>query len=208
MTNAVFSSSLTVSGLTFANIMPKFLNSNVRTRLVRAAVSLAYKQGFENTRLADIAKAAKVPPGNLYYYFKTKEEIGEAIVEHRFAEWSAAQAELGKVLSPKERLCGFVLIVRRNREIVAQFGCPMGTFCSELNKEGGVLAQKASRYFTDLLAWVEAQFRDFCAKGEARGHALHLLSAIQGAMVLAYCSKDPDLIKIEATRLVDWVRSL
>jgi hypothetical protein len=83
--------------------------------------------------------------------------------------------------SPKERLCGFVLIVLRNREIVAQFGCPMGTFCSELNKEGGVLAQKASGYYTDLLAWIETQFRDFCAKGEARGHALHLLSALQGA---------------------------
>src|SRR5258706_1328892 len=44
---------------------------------------LSHQHGFGNTRLADIAKAAKVPPGNLYYYFKTKEEIGERSEERR-----------------------------------------------------------------------------------------------------------------------------
>ena len=70
------------------------------------------------------------------------------------------------------------------------------------------MAQKASRIFTDLLAWVESQFLKFCAKDEARGHAVHLVSALQGASVLANCSKDPDLIKMEATRIVGWLRSL
>jgi TetR/AcrR family transcriptional repressor of nem operon len=171
-------------------------------------MSLAYRNGFGNTTLAEVAKAAKVPPGNLYYYFKTKEEIGEAIVELRFSELSTIQQELGTITSPKERLCSFVLLALKSREIVAQKGCPMGTFCSELNKEGGLLGKKASRFFIELLAWVEAQFRDFCEKGEARGHAVHLVSALQGATVLANCSKNPDLIKMEAVRLVDWLRSL
>ena len=51
-----------------------------RSRLVSAAVGLAYQNGFEATSLADIAREAKVPLGNVYYYFKTKDEIGEAIV--------------------------------------------------------------------------------------------------------------------------------
>lgn len=188
--------------------MPEQQNSNIRKRLVQAAVGLAHRRGFGRTTLADIAKAAKVPPGNLYYYFKTKDEIGEAIVEQRFSELSAMQQELGKVASPKERLCSFVLMSLRGREMVAQHGCPMGTFCSELNKEGGALARKASRLFIDLVPWVEAQFRDFCPKGEARGHAVHLVSALQGATVLANCAKDPDLIKMEANRLVGWLRTL
>ena len=65
------------------------------------------------------------------------------------------KTELGKVVSPKERLCSFALMLLKGREIVAQHGCPIGTFCSELNKGGGSLAQKASRIFTDTLAWVE-----------------------------------------------------
>jgi AcrR family transcriptional regulator len=57
-----------------------------RSRLVSAAVGLAYQNGFGATSLADIAREAEVPLGNLYYYFKTKDEIGEAIVELRLAQ--------------------------------------------------------------------------------------------------------------------------
>jgi AcrR family transcriptional regulator len=57
-----------------------------RSRLVSAAVGLAYQNGFGATSLADIAREAEVPLGNVYYYFKTKDEIGEAIVELRLAD--------------------------------------------------------------------------------------------------------------------------
>jgi TetR/AcrR family transcriptional regulator, transcriptional repressor for nem operon len=58
-----------------------------RTRLIQAAVTMAYRHGFGKTSLADIAEEAKVPLGNVYYYFKTKEAIGEAIVEQRLQEF-------------------------------------------------------------------------------------------------------------------------
>ena len=59
--------------------MPK-TKTDKRSRLIQTAVKLAYRHGFRTTSLADIAEAAKVPVGNVYYYFKTKDEIGEAIV--------------------------------------------------------------------------------------------------------------------------------
>src|SRR5579871_2002180 len=177
--------------------MPEPTHPDIRTRLIEAAVALVHRQGFGRTTLADIARAAKVPPGNLYYYFKTKEEIGEAIVEQRFARMAAMQQELGKLASARERLCSVVMGSIKGRELVAQHGCPVGTFCSEVNKGSGPLAQKASRLFTELLTWVEAQFREFCPKAEARSHALHLVSALQGVTVVAHCSKDPEVIKLE-----------
>jgi AcrR family transcriptional regulator len=181
---------------------------NVRTRLIQAAVDLAYRHGFGNTTLVDIAKEAKVPPGNVYYYFKTKEEIAEAIVERRLSELLTAQLELGKLDTPKERLCSLVSLWLKNQDTVVKFGCPIGTFCTELTKEGGRPAQKASKIFANLLAWVESQFREFCTKVEAQGNAVHLVSALQGVTVLANCSKRPDLIETESGRLVRWIRSL
>src|SRR5260370_42386437 len=50
-----------------------------RSRLVSAAVGLAYKNGVGATSLADIAREAEVPLGNLYSYFKTHDEICEAV---------------------------------------------------------------------------------------------------------------------------------
>src|SRR5258707_3396876 len=57
-----------------------------RSRLVRAAVELAYQNGFGATSLADIAREAEGPLGNVYYYFKTTDEIGEAILQLTVAE--------------------------------------------------------------------------------------------------------------------------
>ena len=44
-----------------------------RARLIETAMKLAYQHGFRDTSLADIAEAAHVPLGNVYYYFKTKD---------------------------------------------------------------------------------------------------------------------------------------
>ena len=51
--------------------MPR-TKTDKRSRLIQTAVKLAYLHGFRTTSLADIAEAAKVPVGNVYYYFKTK----------------------------------------------------------------------------------------------------------------------------------------
>ncbi len=47
------------------------LKADNRTRLLQAAVKTTYRYGFGNVALADIAKEARVPLGNVYYYFKT-----------------------------------------------------------------------------------------------------------------------------------------
>jgi len=87
------------------------------------AMKLAYRNGFRETSLADIAEAARVPVGNVYYYFKTKEELAEAVVERRLEEFRAARAEWDRLSSPKERLLAFVGSVHANREQLARGGC-------------------------------------------------------------------------------------
>ena len=46
-----------------------------------AATQLLRQQGIGQTTLADIAEAADVPVGNVYYYFKTKDDIIAAVIE-------------------------------------------------------------------------------------------------------------------------------
>ena len=57
-----------------------------RARLVAAARQMVHQQGVESTTLADIAQAAGVPLGNVYYYFKTKDDIIQAVVESHLRE--------------------------------------------------------------------------------------------------------------------------
>lgn len=179
-----------------------------RTKLLHAAEKTTYRFGFGNTAIADIAKEARIPLGNVYYYFKTKDEIGDAIVELRVSRFRRLLQEFAKAGSPKERLCAFVQIKIMNREELARNGCPVGTLCSELRKLGGVVAGKSKILFATALDWMEEQFRKLGKGADSRGLAVHLLSATQGVSVLAHTFHDPGLIEMEAARLKEWIRAL
>ena len=179
-----------------------------RSRLIQTAVKLAYRQGFRKTTLADIANESQVPLGNVYYYFKTKDEIGDAILQHRFSQLEAQREEWERNEAPKERLHAFVQMTFNNRELLARGGCPIGTLCSELQKEGGELADKARPLLGGLLAWIEKQFKALGKGRESAGLALHLLSALQGVSLLAHISGNSKLVILETGRLKAWIDSL
>src|ERR1700686_3978830 len=172
-----------------------------RTRLIETGMNRAYQRGFREASLADIAEAAHVPVGNVYYYFKTKEELGEAVVERRLAEFRAFREELDRLSSRKERLFAFVESIHRNRERLARGGCPLGGLCTELQKEGGALAKKSAALYTEPMAWLEKQFRGAGHEKDSRELAVHLFSAFQGMAAVALGTNDREVVVMEAKRL-------
>ena len=179
-----------------------------RARLLQAAEKVTYQHGFASSALADIAKQAQVPLGNVYYYFKTKDEIGCAIVDLRLSRFKELLRELDRAGSPAERLCGFVDIKIQNRRTLARLGCPVGTLCSELHKHPGAVAKKSTALFATCLAWMESQFKALGQGQDSWGLAVHLLSATQGVSVLAHTFHNPAMIAMEAARLKKWIREL
>ncbi|HEY6329679.1 MAG TPA: TetR/AcrR family transcriptional regulator [Blastocatellia bacterium] len=187
--------------------MPKPEADN-RKRLQTAAMNVAYRYGFGAASIADIAKEARIPQGNIYYYFKTKDEIGDAIIELRLSRLRALLKQLDDLDSPTERLCGFVQIKVDRRDELARGGCPVGTLCSELRKQGGPVANRATVIFAEVLAWLEKEFKALGKGAGSRGLAVHVLSATQGLSLLAHAFHDPGLIDMEAARLIEWIRGL
>jgi TetR/AcrR family transcriptional regulator, transcriptional repressor for nem operon len=179
-----------------------------RTRLIETAVKLAYRHGFRETSLADIATAARVPVGNVYYYFKTKDELGEAVVEWRLEEFRAQRAELEKLASPMQRISAFIDSIQARRDELARGGCPLGGLCSELQKQGGALGKRAAALYTEPMRWLEEQFRAAGYGQKSREHAVHLFCAFQGIAAVTHGANDPDVAVIEARRLKDWLGSL
>jgi AcrR family transcriptional regulator len=179
-----------------------------RARLVDTAAKLVHAQGFGRTTLADIARDSGVPLGAVYYYFKTKDEIGEAIVDKLVGTYDGLRKAREAEPNPAARLEGFIQSVIENRAALAQSGCPVGTLCAELHKDEGALAQHAARIFAELLAWLETQFRLLGKAEESPDLAVHLLSALQGASLLAHTFHDPSYVSRESDRLKAWVRSM
>lgn len=186
--------------------------SNKRSQLVQAAGDLVHKRGFNRTTLADIAGESGVRLGNVYYYFKTKSEIGQAIVEQRASNLQMLLQMLDKLPGPKARLGAFIESVSGNRSALARSGCPVGTLCIELRKEdegfSKTAVKNAAKMFGPILTWLEAQFREFGMANDSRGMAAHVLAGLQGASLLSHSFGRQAYVLEEAQRLRKWVDEL
>ena len=58
-----------------------------RERILRAAMELFRIHGFHNTSLALILKRASITKGGFYFHFKSKEELGYAVLEQTKNFW-------------------------------------------------------------------------------------------------------------------------
>jgi len=54
---------------------------NKKTQIINAAIEVFAKQGLDKGKIADIAKVAGIGKGTVYEYFKSKDEIFNAIEE-------------------------------------------------------------------------------------------------------------------------------
>src|SRR5947208_6923114 len=76
-----------------------------RESILRAATRVFARNGYFNSKVADIARAAEVAEGKVYLYFKSKEEILHSIFDQNMAEAIASGRKLIKALSdPREKL--------------------------------------------------------------------------------------------------------
>ena len=131
-----------------------------RDRLIKAATELVYRQGIETTTLADIAVEAEVPLGNVYYYFKTKDEIIDAVVQAHLHIIRATLAAIeASHRTPKARLKALVKVLVGERDAIAEYGCPQGSLCSEVNKRGAGSDHLAADLIRVPLTWAEEQFQ-------------------------------------------------
>ncbi|TMD00239.1 MAG: TetR/AcrR family transcriptional regulator [Chloroflexi bacterium] len=179
-----------------------------RERLVAAAIQLLHQHGTERTTLADIAKAADVPAGNVYYYFKTKDDVIAAVIEAHAQEIRTTLAWIdSRHRSPKSRLKAFVRQFAARSETVAQHGCPLGSLCSELDKRLTEPTFAVAQLMSLPIEWAEQQFRAL-ERRDAHDLAVDLLAAYEGSALLANTMRDPDVLSRAAGRLDHWIDTL
>jgi TetR/AcrR family transcriptional regulator, transcriptional repressor for nem operon len=179
-----------------------------RERLVAAATQLVHQQGIERTTLADIAQAADVPAGNVYYYFKTKDDVIAAVIEAYVQQVKTALAFIdSRHRSPKSRLKAFVREFTAQGEVVARYGCPLGSLCSELDKRVREPSLPSAELMRLPIEWAEDQFR-FLGRTDALDLAFDLLAAYEGSALLANTLHDPDVLARAARRIDRWIDSL
>lgn len=179
-----------------------------RERLTSAARQLIHAAGYHQTTLADIAQAADVPLGNIYYYFKTKDVLAQAVLEQRTQEFRQLVLELDRLSDPRARIDGFLSMLVLDSESMAAHGCPIGGLCTELNKTDNPLAKQANGLMQTQFDWLTRQFKQLGKADEAGELALQLLVQLQGAAVVTHVFKDASLFTRQIANAKSWLDEL
>ena len=129
-----------------------------RERILRAAVEVFARQGFYNTRVSEVAKAAGVADGTIYLYFESKDQLLLSLFEDRIGKLLAYLAkEIALLDSPEEKLKRIIelqlgildgerdlaevvtIIVRQSNTLLREYAAP--TFIAYLDAIAAVVSE-------------------------------------------------------------------
>jgi TetR/AcrR family transcriptional regulator, transcriptional repressor for nem operon len=178
-----------------------------RERLVASAGDLLHRQGVSGTTLADVAAAAGVPLGNVYYYFRTKDDLVRAVIDAQADQVRTMLNTLETRRTPSARVKALAHQWVQMCDMVARYGCPFGTLATELDRRDDGLDQEAAKPIGLILDWTEGQLRQM-GRRDAREMAIAFFAGVQGAALLASAFRDPDIITGHVRHLEQWIDTL
>lgn len=172
-----------------------------REALVLAAAELFWTRGFEASSLADIAEASGVPLGNVYYYYKSKADLAQAVADLFVQQTETLIEEVcAETPEPRRRLKLFVERLQSAQQSRLKHGCPISTAVREFRPSMPEQAARAAESFSVLTGFVATELgrtgqRPAIALSRARAAiadwqgSIALAFALGEAPVLAECFK-------------------
>jgi TetR/AcrR family transcriptional repressor of nem operon len=171
---------------------------DTKQRILNNGAKLVHSKGFVNTGIQEILDASSVPKGSFYFYFKSKDDFGQALVGH-YSKFISALFEkyLGDTNHPPlERLQRFF-------EDSCKFyaganfssGCPIGNLSQEMSDLSDPLREKLNEAYSNMKSAIHACIAEAQNQGQidrnldAGNCATFILNGWEGALIDMKLSK-------------------
>lgn len=169
-------------------------------QIIHAAIRVFSKKGGHATRMEDIAAEAGLSKATLYLYFKSKEDLGLAIVEEFYSQaFYAIPNRISKTKSAKAQLRESFNLVSQNLGMIKQMAPLAFEFISEATREEKMRTFIQNNYRNNLEQVTEL-IKLGIRKGEFREVDPNAIAVILGATFEGLI-----LMQTIQPELVDWV---
>ena len=181
--------------------------SDARERIVDSAMQLIHARSAGAVGVQEICARAGVKKGSFYHFFDSKQDLIVAALE---AHWLMAKREvwapaLDTKRAPLARIDALVAAIHAQaRKMVRQtgqfYGCGMGNLAAEVSTQDEAVRAAVERIFMEATLTLQGTLDEAVAAGElppldTMATAKALWAYLEGAMLLAKCKQDPDVIK-------------
>jgi TetR/AcrR family transcriptional repressor of nem operon len=176
------------------------LDSPTKDKLLAAAEHLMLSKGFPATTVDDICEAAGFTKGSFFHYFKSKEQLGEEVLDRFFFSFQGRieQGSYRKIRDPLKRVYGYVdrFIAMAEQEGLSS-GCLLASFTLELSDTVPGIRSLCARRFAEWIAAFKQDLDEAKAEYPTRASfdtqslAEHLITILEGSTILAKANQDP-----------------
>lgn len=165
---------------------------DTKSRILKAGAKIVLQKGFYDTGLTEILKAADVPKGSFYFYFKNKEDFGLQLID-TFADYLKNGADTfyeDQSLSPLAKIRR-IFKWQAESFLKSDFkgGCPIGNLSLEMGDRNALFRKKLNTVFADMKKRLAAHLEQAQHQGEIADSlniaevADFILSSWQGALM-------------------------
>jgi TetR/AcrR family transcriptional regulator, transcriptional repressor for nem operon len=165
-------------------------SASTRDRIILAAVELFYSQGYEATGMAQLLKQARANSGSFYFFFRSKEDVLDAVLDWYLANLEPILMEpvYAATDDPVERI--FLLLDGYRQKILIThftFTCPIGRLALEIDPARRKIHDKIAANFDGWTTAVRRCLDDdahrFPARTDFAQLAQFVLTVMEGGVM-------------------------
>jgi TetR/AcrR family transcriptional repressor of nem operon len=182
---------------------PETSTPNARERILLASMELFRKFGFNNTSLSQILEAASVTKGGFYFHFKSKEELGFAVLEFAKNFWTQnVIAVIAHEPDVKSRIRRMVEIMTQMNRGEIYHGCALlAVLTAEMMETNSEFTERIKGIFAEWQKSIVVILEQGKAEGlfrkgvDSKALALTLIGCCQGTTMMGHL--DPKRVNFD-----------
>lgn len=184
-----------------------FMAEATPARILDIAEQLAQRRGFNGFSYADIAEQMLVTKASLHYHFRSKADLGRALLERYRTDFEKALAEIDSSgRTPGEQLRRYVKLYAN--VLVDDRMCLCGMFAAEYSTLPDAMQDELREFFDLNERWLTGVLDKGCRdrsmkfRESAKARARVLLGGLEGAMLVARTYGEPSRFRSIADSLL------
>lgn len=175
------------------------MKGDSKQELLKQGMAMLLRHGYNDSGIAALLDATKIPKGSFYHYFKSKEDFGLEAVDLYMKEVHAGLDHcLGNTtLSPLKRVRRFFELSEEKYRTDGYLGCLLGGLGQELSGVSEVFRRKVEQCFAEIGARIAVCLEEAVKSGELpedtdpRRMAALLINCWEGAALRSRLLRNP-----------------
>ena len=164
-----------------------------REAIINTAAQLIHQYGYTKVGLKMILDELNIPKGSFYHYFKSKDDLGLAIIDLYIEDTTLA---IGAVSNDLDGLGQFFdLFFQRLISLEMKRGCPVGNLILELSDVNELFLNKLHQWYDLVYQW-SAGILDQAQIPNSDQKAKALFAAFEGTMLTSKVDKNMEHFQI------------